>query len=83
MPNNHAYVHWETMHLLAAAIKAAGSLTCEGTQCPVEDQVRSAMGEVTFDDHNQARLPMILLADRGRQAGHQGRLHGRNRVPAK
>ena len=61
-PNNHAYVHWDTVHLLAQAIHEAGSIE--------QDKVREALskikyespvGEVTFDDHNQARLPMILL----------------------
>ncbi|MBM7044829.1 MULTISPECIES: ABC transporter substrate-binding protein [Rhizobium] len=61
-PNNHAYVHWDTVHLLAQAIHEAGSIE--------QDRVREALskikynspvGEVTFDDHNQARLPMILL----------------------
>jgi len=61
-PNNHAYVHWETVHLLAKAIEAAGS----ADRVKVRDALSkikydSAMGEVTFDDHNQARLPMILL----------------------
>ncbi|WP_049732090.1 ABC transporter substrate-binding protein [Rhizobium ecuadorense] len=61
-PNNHAYVHWDTVHLLAQAIKEAGS----PDQAKVRDALskikyKSAVGEVTFDDHNQARLPMILL----------------------
>jgi branched-chain amino acid transport system substrate-binding protein len=66
MPNNHAYVHWETVHLLAKAIDAAGS----SDRVKVRDALSrikydSAMGEVTFDDHNQARLPMILLEIEG------------------
>jgi len=65
-PNNHAYVHWETVHLLAAAIKAAGS----DDQKKVREALskisyKSAVGDVTFDDHNQARLPMILLQIEG------------------
>jgi branched-chain amino acid transport system substrate-binding protein len=65
-PNNHAYMHWETVHLLAAAIGAAGSID----RVKVRDALsgikyQSAMGEVTFDDHNQARLPMILLQIEG------------------
>jgi branched-chain amino acid transport system substrate-binding protein len=66
MPNNHAYVHWETVHLLGKAIEAAGS----SDRAKVRDALSkikydSAMGEVTFDDHNQARLPMILLEIEG------------------
>lgn len=61
-PNNHAYVHWDTVHLLAKAIHEAGSID----QGKVRDALskikyKSPVGEVTFDDHNQARLPMILL----------------------
>ncbi|MCP4559047.1 MAG: ABC transporter substrate-binding protein [Bosea sp.] len=61
-PNNHAYVHWETVHLLGKAIQAAKSTD----RAQVRDALKgikydSAVGEVTFDDHNQARLPMILL----------------------
>ncbi|CAN7418270.1 ABC transporter substrate-binding protein [Neorhizobium sp. LjRoot104] len=61
-PNNHAYVHWDTVNLLAAAIKQAGS----ADKTKVRDALskikyKSPVGDVTFDDHNQARLPMILL----------------------
>ena len=61
-PNNHAYVHWEAVHLLGQAVREAG----ENDREKVRDALAkikydSAMGEITFDDHNQARLPMILL----------------------
>jgi len=62
MPNNHAYTHWETTHLLAAAIKAANSLKNDDIRnALVKIKYDSAMGPVTFDDHNQAVLPMVLL----------------------
>lgn len=61
-PNNHAYVHWETVHLLAQAIREAGSNDHQQVRDALSKiKYDSAMGEVTFDDHNQARLPMILL----------------------
>jgi len=65
-PNNHAYVHWETVHLLGKAIEVAKSTD----RAKVRDALKtikydSAVGEVTFDDHNQARLPMILLEIEG------------------
>ena len=42
-PNNHAYVHWETVHLLAQAIKEARQpRPREGSRRPVQDQVRRA-----------------------------------------
>lgn len=62
MPNNHAYTHWETTHLLAAAVKAANSLKNEDIRNALSKiRYESAMGPVTFDDHNQAILPMVLL----------------------
>lgn len=62
MPNNHAYTHWETTHLIAAAIKAAGSLKNEDIRNALARiKYDSAMGPTTFDDHNQAILPMVLL----------------------
>jgi branched-chain amino acid transport system substrate-binding protein len=61
-PNNHAYVHWETVHLLAQAIDEADSTKPEAVREALSGiKYESAVGEVTFDDHNQARLPMILL----------------------
>lgn len=62
MPNNHAYTHWETTHLIAAAMKAAGSLKNDDIRNALSKiRYDSAMGMVTFDDHNQAILPMVLL----------------------
>lgn len=62
MPNNHAYTHWETTHLVAAAIKAANSLKNEDIRNALSKiKYDSAMGSVSFDDHNQAVLPMVLL----------------------
>ena len=61
-PNVHAYFFWETLKLIAAAAKQANS--------DKQDDVRKAlasitydgiMGNVNFDDHNQANLPMILF----------------------
>ncbi|MBR0706670.1 MULTISPECIES: ABC transporter substrate-binding protein [Bradyrhizobium] len=65
-PNNHAYVHWETVHLLAKAIEQAKSVDREKVRAALSGiKYDSAVGEVTFDDHNQARLPMILLEIEG------------------
>ncbi|WP_026203859.1 ABC transporter substrate-binding protein [Rhizobium giardinii] len=61
-PNNHAYVHWDTVNLLAKAIQEAGSPEREKVRDALSKiKYKSPVGEVTFDDHNQARLPMILL----------------------
>jgi branched-chain amino acid transport system substrate-binding protein len=61
-PNNHAYVHWDTVNLLAKAIHEAGSADREKVRDALSKiTYKSPVGDVTFDDHNQARLPMILL----------------------
>ncbi|WP_349962977.1 ABC transporter substrate-binding protein [Rhizobium sp. ZPR3] len=61
-PNNHAYVHWDTVHLLAEAIHEAGSTDQQKVRDALSKiKYKSPVGDVTFDDHNQARLPMILL----------------------
>lgn len=61
-PNNHAYVHWDTVHLLAQAIHEAGGIEQDKVRDALSKiKYKSPVGEVTFDDHNQARLPMILL----------------------
>lgn len=61
-PNIHAYFFWETLRLVGVAAKQAKS--------EKQDDVRKAlatitydsiMGNVNFDDHNQANLPMILF----------------------
>jgi branched-chain amino acid transport system substrate-binding protein len=84
MPNNHAYVHWETVHLLAKAVEAAGS----ADRAKVRDALSkikydSAMGEVTFDDHNQARLPMILLQIENGKPAIKGAYSAEIKYPAK
>lgn len=62
MPPNHAYTHYETMHLLAQAIRNAKSLKNDDIrQALATIKYDSAVGPVTFDDHNQAILPMMLL----------------------
>ena len=83
-PNNHAYVHWETVHLLAKAIEAAGS----ADRAKVRDALSkikydSAIGEVTFDDHNQARLPMILLQIENGKPSIKGAYSAEIKYPAK
>ncbi|CZT30125.1 ABC transporter substrate-binding protein [Pseudomonas cerasi] len=62
MPNVHAFFHWETLRLLAEAIREAHS----DDPAKVRDALAlirdpSAMGEVVFDDHHQAVLPMALV----------------------
>jgi branched-chain amino acid transport system substrate-binding protein len=62
MPNNHAYTHYDTLNLIVAAIKAANSLKAEDIRnAMAKIKYDSPMGVVTFDDHNQAVMPMVLL----------------------
>lgn len=61
-PNNHAYSHWESTYLLAATIEAAGSAEPGAVRdAMTRITYESAVGPVSFDDHNQAKLPTILL----------------------
>ena len=81
-PNNHAYVHWETVHLLAKAVDEANSVD----RAKVRDALSkikydSAVGEVTFDDHNQARLPMILLEIENGKPSIKGAFAGEIQYP--
>ena len=60
-PNVHAYTHWETMYLLAAAIRKAGTTSPAAVRKALAGiTYKGATGAVTFDSHHQADLPMIL-----------------------
>lgn len=62
MPNNHAYAYYDTLQLVAQAIRNAHSLKGEDVRNALAKiKYDSPMGVVTFDDHNQAVLPMVLL----------------------
>lgn len=62
MPNNHAYAYYDTLQLVAQAIRNAHSLKGEDVRNALARiKYDSPMGVVTFDDHNQAVLPMVLL----------------------
>lgn len=62
MPNNHAYTYNDTLNLVVAAIKSANSLKAEDIRnAMAKIKYDSPMGIVTFDDHNQAVMPMVLL----------------------
>lgn len=61
VPNVHSYTHWEAVHLLAAAAKAAKG--------PGNEDLRDALagidydgatGVIRFDAHHQAELPMFI-----------------------
>ena len=62
VPQVHAFTHWETINLLAAAIRKAGSVDPAAVRSALASiTFDGATGEVKFDDHDQADLPMILF----------------------
>jgi branched-chain amino acid transport system substrate-binding protein len=82
-PNNHAYVHWDTVNLLAAAVREAGSIDREAVREALSKiKYKSPVGEVSFDDHNQARLPMILLQIEGGKPSIKGAFTADIQYPA-
>lgn len=82
-PNNHAYVHWDTVNLLAAAVREAGSIDLEAVREALSKiKYKSPVGEVSFDDHNQARLPMILLQIEGGKPSIKGAFTADIQYPA-
>jgi branched-chain amino acid transport system substrate-binding protein len=64
VPSVQAYSPWESLHLLARAAQEAGSVDNDKIRRALT-QIRyeSVMGTVTFDDHQQAVLPMVLVED--------------------
>ena len=78
VPNVHAYTHWESVHLLADAIKAAGSVkTADVRAALAKIHYESVMGPVTFDDHQQAVVPIVLLEVVNGHAVNKGVLSSR------
>jgi len=60
--NIQAYSPWETLHLLATAMQQAPSLSNDAVRQTLAGiHYQGAMGPVSFDDHQQAELPMILI----------------------
>jgi branched-chain amino acid transport system substrate-binding protein len=64
MPSVQAYSPWESLHLLARAAQEAGSVdNASIRRALLRIKYESVMGTVTFDDHQQAILPMVLVED--------------------
>jgi branched-chain amino acid transport system substrate-binding protein len=64
MPSVQAYSPWESLHLLARAAREAGSVdNASIRRALLRIKYESVMGTVTFDDHQQAILPMVLVED--------------------
>jgi branched-chain amino acid transport system substrate-binding protein len=62
-PQVHAFTHYESLKLLARAIAEAGSADpAKVRDALTKIQYDGLMGKVRFDDHNQAEVPMAILA---------------------
>lgn len=68
VPSFISYAYWETMHLLAQAIREAKGVNKEALARALKDiRYESVLGPVRFDDHHQANLPMMLIEVKGGQ----------------
>ncbi|MDR8763733.1 ABC transporter substrate-binding protein [Burkholderia multivorans] len=84
MPSIQAYSPWESLHLLARAVQEAGSLNNEAVrQAIAKIKYKSVMGEVTFDDHQQAVLPMVLIEDENGKPVIKGAMYTKVDYPKK
>ena len=62
-PQVHAFTHYESLKLLARAMSDAGSAEpIKVRDALAKIQYDGLMGRVRFDDHNQAEVPMAILA---------------------
>ncbi len=62
-PQVHGFTHYESVRLLARAIADAGSAEpAKVREALTRIQYDGLMGKVRFDDHNQAEVPMAILA---------------------
>jgi branched-chain amino acid transport system substrate-binding protein len=62
-PQVHAFTHYESLRLLARAIADAGSAEpAKVREALTRIEYDGMMGRVRFDDHNQAEVPMAILA---------------------
>jgi branched-chain amino acid transport system substrate-binding protein len=78
VPNVHAYTHWDAVNLLAQAMKNANSAKPADVRVALAKiKYDSVMGPVTFDDHQQAVLPIVLLEVEGDKAVNKGVLTSR------
>jgi len=83
-PNTHAYQFWETTHLLAQAMINAKSTEGDAVRAALSAiKYSSPMGTIVFDDHNQARRPMILVEVKDGKPVIKGTVVGDIKYPAK
>ncbi|MGH8765470.1 MAG: ABC transporter substrate-binding protein, partial [Burkholderiales bacterium] len=68
VPSFLSYAYWETLHLLAQAVRESKGGKKEVLQKALENiRYDSVLGSVRFDDHHQANLPMMLIEVKGGQ----------------
>lgn len=82
VPNVHSYTHWEAVHLLAAAARAAkGPGNEELRDALAGIQYDGATGPIRFDAHNQAELPMFVYQVVGGKGVEQGSFTAKVQYP--
>jgi branched-chain amino acid transport system substrate-binding protein len=82
VPSVQAYSPWESLHMLAQAVQEAGSVDNDSIRRALTKiRYNSVMGEVTFDDHQQAVLPMVLVEDTGGQPVIKGAMYSKVDYP--
>ncbi|MDB5818830.1 MAG: receptor ligand binding region family protein [Rhizobacter sp.] len=65
-PNNHAYTHYDTVQLIAQAARNAKSTSAADIRTALTTiKYESPIGSVSFDDHNQAVIPLVLVEIEG------------------
>ncbi len=82
VPSVQAYSPWESLHMLAQAVQEAGSVNNDSIRLALTKiRYNSVMGEVTFDDHQQAVLPMVLVEDEGGKPVIKGAMYSKVDYP--
>ncbi|AJW99047.1 receptor ligand binding region family protein [Burkholderia gladioli] len=78
VPSVQAYSPWESLHMLAQAVQQAGRVDNHSIRVALKNmRYNGVMGEVTFDDHQQAVLPMVLVEDEGGKPVIKGAMYSK------
>jgi len=72
-PDATAYDNWSTLFILRDAMKLAGSTDNRAVIKALEEgSFPSPLGDISFDDHHQSDIPMILLEVKGKERVQKG-----------
>jgi branched-chain amino acid transport system substrate-binding protein len=84
VPSVQAYSPWESLHLLARAVQEAGSVDNDKVRAALTRiRYEGVMGQVTFDDHQQAVLPMVLVEDTDGKPVIKGAMYSKVDYPSR